>query len=338
MATRREVAVAAGVSVRTVSNVVNGFRHVAPDTRARVLTAIDDLSYRPSELARSLKMGRSGLVGLMLPQLDTPYFAELTRAVVEEGAARGYTVVIDQTDGDLERERALVNRTAHGSLFDALILSPLALRSADVEVLASSGPVVFLGEEPFPAYDKVMIDNPRAAHEAVDHLLSIGRRRIAAIGALHGSTGSSSVRMLGYRAALADAGIAIDDDLIPFVTGFTRPEGARAMRRLLALPERPDAVFCFADPLALGAIRVLHEQQVAIPAEIAIVGFDDIEDGHFSTPSLTSISPDTRYLAVAAFDRIARRLEGEELAPATIIVPHSLQVRESTTAGLQQSL
>ncbi len=333
MATRREVAVAAGVSVRTVSNVVNGFRHVAPDTRARVLTAIEELSYRPSELARSLKIGRSGLVGLMLPQLDTPYFAELTRAMVEEGAARGFTVVIDQTDGDLERERALVNRTSQGSLFDALILSPLALRSSDVAVLASSGPVVFLGEEPFPEYDKVMIDNFLAAHEAVDHLIDLGRTRIAAIGAVDGSSGSSSVRLRGYRAALEDAGRGVDEELVQFVHHFSRSEGVHAMRRLLELPHVPDAVFCFADPLALGALRALHEQNVPVPEQIAIVGFDDIEDGRFATPSLTSVSPDTRYLAAAAFDRITRRLSGEELPPATIIAPHSLQLRESTSAA-----
>ena len=332
MATRHEVAAAAGVSVRTVSNVVNGFRHVAPDTRARVLAAIEELDYRPSELARSLKSGHSGLVALMLPQLDTPYFAELTRAVVEEGAARGFTVVIDQTDGDLDRERALVDRTAQGSLFDALILSPLALRSADVSVLASSGPVVFLGEEPFPDYDKVMIDNFRAAHEAVDHLIALGRTRIAAIGAVHGTSGSSSLRLQGYRAALEDAGRGVDEELVPFVDHFSRSEGVHAMRRLLALPNPPDAVFCFSDPLALGALRVLHEQDVPVPERIAIVGFDDIEDGRFATPSLTSVSPDTRSLAAAAFDRITRRLAGEELSPATLLVPHALTVRESTSA------
>jgi DNA-binding LacI/PurR family transcriptional regulator len=330
MATRREVAAAAGVSLRTVSNVVNGFEHVAPETRARVLAAIEQLSYRPSELARSLKSGRSGLVGLMLPELATPYFAELTRVVVEEGAARGFTVVIDQTDGDLLREQAVITRTASGSLFDALILNPVALRSSDVEALAASGPVVFLGEEPFPAFDHVMIDNFRAAHDAVDHLLAIGRRRIAAIGARHRST--SSLRMRGYRAALDDAGIAIDDSLVQYVDRFERSEGVLAMRRLLELDDPPDAVFCFADPLALGAMRALHEQHVAIPGAIALIGIDDIVDGHFATPSLSSIGPDTRFLAAAAFDRIVRRLNGEQLAPETIIAPHTLRVRESTSA------
>lgn len=331
MSTRREVAAAAGVSVRTVSNVVNGFAHIAPETRARVLAAIDQLDYRPSELARSLKLGRSGLVGLMLPELATPYFAELTRVVVEEGAARGFTVVVDQTDGDLEREQALLTRAAHGSLFDALILNPLALRAEDVEVLAPSGPVVFLGEEPFPDYDHVMIDNFRAAHDAVDHLLAIGRRRIAAIGARHRST--SSLRMRGYRAALDDAGIALDETLIRYVDRFERSEGARAMRQLLDLGEPPDAVFCFADPLALGAMRALHEREVAIPDRIALIGIDDIEDGHYATPTLSSISPDTRFLAAAAFERITRRLDGEQLPPETIIAPHTLRVRESTSAA-----
>ena len=182
MATRRQIAEAANVSVRTVSNVVNGFEHVAPDTRERVLRAIEKLQYRPSEIARSLKIGRSGVVGLMLPELDTPYFAELARAFVEEGTKRGLMVVIDQTDGDLDRERAFVDKAAQGSLFDALIANPLTLRADDVLDLGPSAPVVFLGEDPFPDFDKVMVDNALAAREAVEHLIGLGRRRIGAGG------------------------------------------------------------------------------------------------------------------------------------------------------------
>lgn len=328
MATRREVARAANVSVRTVSNVVNGFDHVAPDTRERVLRAIEELEYRPSELARSLKVGRSGLVGLMLPELDTAYFAELTRAFVEGGAEHGLTVVVDQTDGDHERELALLHRTATGALFDALVLSPLALRAADVAGFAA-GPLVFLGEDEFPGFDKVMIDNFQAAYEAVDHLVQQGRRHIAAIGAERAAHGSSALRLEGYRAALRAGGRDLPE-IVEYVSGFRRPEGAAAMRRLLDGPERPDAVFCFSDPLALGALRTLYEAHVSVPDDVAVVGWDDIEDGRFATPSLTTVSPDKKWLARTALDRIARRLSGEKLPGEVLVGPHRLIVRESS--------
>ncbi|WP_415856648.1 LacI family DNA-binding transcriptional regulator [Sinomonas sp. G460-2] len=328
MASRREVAEAANVSVRTVSNVVNGFDHVAPATRERVLRAINELEYRPSELARSLKVGRSGLIGLMLPELDTAYFAELTRAFVEGGAERGLTVVVDQTNGDRDRELALLRRTSGGSLFDALVLSPLALQAEDLEGFAA-GPLVFLGEDEFPGFDKVMIDNFRAAREAVEHLVRQGRRRIAAIGAERTGHNSSSLRLDGYRAAIrshSDLGLP---EIVEYVDGFSRTQGAAAMRRLMGAGGRPDAIFCFSDALALGALRVLHETGISVPDEIAVVGWDDIEDGQFAFPSLTTVSPDKLWIADTALDRITRRLSGEELEPEVLIGPHRLVIRES---------
>jgi DNA-binding LacI/PurR family transcriptional regulator len=331
MSTRRNVATAAGVSVRTVSNVVNGFEHVAPETRARVLEAIESLGYRPSELARSLKAGRSGLVGLILHNVDNPYFAELTRAVVEEGAARGLTVVIDQTDGDRERERAIVERTARGGLFDALIINPIAIEASEITAFGDTGPIIFLGEQDFPGFDKVMIDNFAASREAVRHLLAGGRRRIAVIGANLNAQGTSSQRLEGYLAALSEAGLPRDDALIPVVDLFTRSSGATAMRGLLDLPEPPDSVFCFNDPLALGAMRAAHMNGVRMPEQLAIIGFDDIEDGRFSTPSLTTVSPDKPWIARTALDRIVRRLEGEDVPAETLVGPYQLVVRESSS-------
>ena len=329
MSTRREVAEAAGVSMRTVSNVVNGFAHVAPDTRERVLKAVQELHYRPSEVARSLRVGRSGLIGLMLPELDTAYFAELTRAFVEGGVERGLTVVIDQSNGNREQELAFLRRTANGSMFDALVASPLTLRADDVTHVRG-GPVVFLGEREYPGFDKVMIDNVAAATQAVTHLLACGRRRVAAIGAEASHQGTSSQRLAGYEAALASApggGLA---PMVEYVSGFRRPEGATAMARLLERPERPDAVFCFSDALALGALRVLHEAGVAVPDDIAVVGWDDIEDARFATPSLTTICPDKQWIARTALDRITLRLTARDLDAETLIAPYRLVIRESS--------
>ena len=333
MGTRKEVAEAAGVSLRTVNNVVNGYLHVAEPTRARVLQAIADLDYRPSEIARSLKRGRSGLIGLVLPDLGTPYFAELTKAFVEEGARRGLTVVIDQTDGDLERERYLIDRTDYGSLFDAIVISPLAMQPSDLDAVPTGRPLVFLGEAPFARFDQVMIDNVAAARTAVAHLAESGRRRIAAIGAEDHPLAPSSLRLAGYRDGVAAAGLDLGDELVAYVDGFRRAAGATAMARLLDRPDPPDAVFCFSDPLALGALRTLFERGIRVPDEVAVVGFDDVEDGAYATPSLTSISPDKAFIASAALDRIAARLDGSAADAGTLtIAPHRLVVRESSSS------
>lgn len=330
MATSKEVAAAAGVSVRTVSNVVNGFAHVAPDTRQRVLDAIEHLSYRPSELARSLKTGRSGLVGLMLPQLDNPYFAEITRELVEEGTRHGLTVVMDQTDGDHDRELEWIQRASGGSLFDALLLHPLSLRSIDLEVLPERTPVVFLGEHHYEGYDRVAVDSVAASRDAVLHLAETGRRRIAAIGVEADYQATSSQRLEGYRLGLQSAGLPEDPELLGPVAGFTRFEGHKAMTELLRQGIEIDAVYCFADSLALGALRSLREHGVRVPDDVAVVGIDDVEDGQFAPVSLSSIRPDKRMIARTTFSRLLERMDGKDLEPRTIIAPHELIAREST--------
>jgi len=331
MAGRKEVAEAAGVSVRTVGNVVSGHPHVSQDVRDRVTRAIAELGYRPSELARNLKIGRSGLVCLALPALDDPYFAELMKAFVDEGSRRGMTVVIDQAEGDPLRERLLIDRTHDGSLFDGLVISPVGLRQTDLDGIDAARPLVFLGERVFPLFDHVMIDNRRAALEAVTHLIDTGRRRIAAIGALAGRAETSSLRLAGYADALAAAGIGYDPALVPVVESFTRQNGATAMEALLDLADPPDAVFCFTDPLALGALRTLALRGVRVPAQVAVVGFDDVEDGRFSTPSLSTVSPDKRHIAAVALDRIEAKLAGRATGSNCLgIAPHRLMIRESS--------
>jgi DNA-binding LacI/PurR family transcriptional regulator len=331
VATRREVAQAANVSVRTVSNVVNGFASVAPQTRERVLRVIDELGYRPSQIARILKRGRSGLIALILPELDTPYFAELTRAFVELGAAHGLTVVIDQTDGDAARELELINQTDHGTLFDGVVVSPLGLAPEDLSDVSADRPVVFLGEDTHAGFDQVRIDNLAAARDATAHLIAQGRTRIAAIGAERRRPASSTIRLAGYRQALEEAGIEFDPRLVGYVDSFRRPAGAAAMSRLLDSQVAPDAVFCFSDPLALGAMRTLHDRGVRVPEDIALVGFDDIEDGHFSFPSLSSVSPDKFFIASRALELLIARLEGTAAVPAEHLAPYRIVVRESSS-------
>ncbi|TDC44487.1 LacI family transcriptional regulator, partial [Micromonospora sp. KC207] len=310
----KDVAERAGVSVKTVSNVVNGYQHVRPDTRARVEQAVADLNYRPNLSARNLRKGRTGVIALALPGLDIPYFAELARHVVTAAAERGWAVLIDQTGGGSERERAAAGIGDH--LIDGLIFSPLALTAEDLAGLDGT-PLVLLGErvDHGPA-DHVVIDNVAAARKATAHLISLGRRRIAAIGAQRTpERATARLRLAGYAAALDEAGIAYDERLVAPAPAWHRANGAAAMRHLLTSGVRPDAVFCCDDTLALGALRALHEAGLRVPGDVAVAGFDDIEDGRFSIPTLTTIAPDKERIARLAVELLANRVDGDRHTP-----------------------
>lgn len=331
----KDVAERAGVSIKTVSNVVHGYRHVSPGTRERVERAITELRYRPNLLARSLRASRSGVIALALPELDAPYFAELARYVVAEAERHGWTVLIDQTEGSPDRER-VVSAGIRRELIDGLIFSPLALAAPDLAERADDTPLVLLGERisgSAAIADHVLVDNVAAARTATTHLIEAGRTRIAAIGAQDTPAGvTARLRLAGYREALAAGGLDYDEGLVRGVTGYRRADGAEAMDRLMESPNPPDAVFCFNDLLALGALRSLLRRGLRVPEDVALVGFDDIEDGRFATPTLTTVAPDKRRIAQLAVGALAERIAGDSKAePREFFAGYELVVRESTS-------
>lgn len=327
----KDVADRAGVSVKTVSNVVNGYAHVSPAMRARVQAAIEELGYRPNLSARSLRRGRSDIIALAVPHLQEAYFAELAGAVISAAERRGITVLVDQTDGVREREQlALSGIRPH--LIDGLLLSPLAVDVADLQHRDDATPLVLLGERISDSpYDHVAIDNVAAARAATEHLVALGRRRIAAIGTQVEDAGHTGrLRARGYREAMTAAGLPLPPEQPGSVSGFTRADGAAAMNRLLDLPEPPDAVFCFNDLLALGALNAMHRRGVRVPEDVAVVGVDDIEEARFSSPSLTTVAPDKQHLAELALDALLNRISGTDAEPAELRARWSLVVRGST--------
>ena len=198
-------------------------------------------------------------------------------------------------------------------------------------------PLVLLGERIADSpFDHVAIDNASAACAATNHLFAIGRRRIAAIGDQPYETGETAqVRTRGYRLAHDDAGVAVDESLLVPTRRFHREDGARAMAALLDGPfEPPDAVFCFNDLLALGAIRTLLSRGLRVPQDVAVIGFDDIEDGRYATPSLSTISPDKAQIAQLAVERLVGRVEGNISGDGTELwADYVLKPRESTAGA-----
>jgi DNA-binding LacI/PurR family transcriptional regulator len=333
----KDVAVRAGVSVKTVSNVVNGYEHVTPSTRKRVEEALAELDYVPNLAARGLRNGRSGVIALALPELHAPYFAEIAHHVVRAAAERGWTVLVDETEGRLDRERQ-VAAGIRAHLIDGLILSPLALTAADLDARADGVPIVLLGERVrHDVADRVAVDNVRAAKDATTHLLDLGRRRIAAIGVQRSAAGASArLRVQGYRRALRARGVPVDQALEAPAAEWHRADGAAAVRALLAAGEPPDGLFCFNDLLGLGALRALHEAGLRVPEDVAVVGFDDIEETRYSTPALTTVSPAKDRIASTAVDLLVARLaEREPTAPRRVVAPYTLAVRESSDPPLR---
>lgn len=331
--TLRDVALLAGVSARTVSNVVNGYAPVTDRTREKVERALLELNYRPNVLARNLARGRSGQIAVVVPYLDTPYFAELLQAIIPRARERGYNVLIDQTDGDPAHERELISRGARAFLFDGMIFSPLGLAQDDLVEIDPDLPLVVLGERVSNGvFDHVGIDDVEASRAATAHLISLGRKRIAAIGDQPYPTGEAAqLRTRGYRQAHADAGLAVDESLIIPTPRFNRADGSGAMRALMSRTDPPDAVFCYSDLVALGALHTALELGLRVPEDLALIGYDDIEEGRYSNPTISTISPDKVAIAATAVDRLLRRIGSAEPVPGVEVrAGHRLIAREST--------
>jgi DNA-binding LacI/PurR family transcriptional regulator len=332
--TLHDVAMLAGVSIKTVSNVVNDYEHIRPSTREKVLAAITELGYKPNISARSLRSGRTGVIGLALPELSLSYFAELADAVIRAAERHKLVVLIEQTGGgDRDREIAMLS-SPRLQLTDGLIFSPLGMSSEDAGLLNVPYPLVLLGERIFGGpTDHVTMKNVEAAKAATAHLIERGRRRIAVIGAHEGElVGSAALRLHGYREALADAGLPYDESLVRYVGEWHRLDGAQAMHRLLDSGVEFDAVFGLNDTLALGAVRVLQESGRRIPQDVAVIGFDGLDETKYSLPTLSTVDPGRDEIADTAVRVLAERIANrdEQVPPREYLTDFSIVEREST--------
>jgi DNA-binding LacI/PurR family transcriptional regulator len=332
VASMKDVAKAAGVSQRTVSNVVSGYPHVRPATRERVQRAIEELNYRPNPSARSLREGRTGIIGLAVPEIAAPYFAELADHVQRCAAARGLTLLMDQTGADRERE-LLVLQGYRSHVIDGLIMSPMAITAKDLRAHQPDMPTVLLGERiRRSSLPTVAIDNVAAAQEMTGYLLASGRTRIAAIGALPttDSIGPAPRRLEGYLEGLREAGVVADKELIIKTGGWSRAHGYEAVERLIGARTKFDALFCFNDALALGAIRAIYDHGMAVPEDASVTGWDDVEEASYCVPSLTSVSPDKAAIANAAVEALVARIAGRLPKAADCRGAYELIARESS--------
>lgn len=311
--TMREVALVAGVSPKTVSNVVNNHPYVHPVTRARVQQAIAELGYRPNHSARGLRSGRTGVIGLAVPEMRQAYFAELADAVIAAASKRNLSVIVGQAGGDRKREVEILTNGLRQT--DGLLFSPERLGTEDRDLLTCVDfPLVMLGERIFGGpTDHVTMHNVSASRAAVEHLIELGRRRIAVVGAhpdnRTGQLRPSDLRVQGYREALVAADIPHDRGLERAVAPWHPQNGADATRQLLESGIDFDAIFALNDALALGVLRALGEAGRVVPDDVAVIGFDNITTGRFTVPSLSSVDPGRDEIAETAVRMLVERIE-----------------------------
>ncbi|ROS76494.1 LacI family DNA-binding transcriptional regulator [Cellulomonas sp. PhB143] len=334
--TVKDVAAQAGVSPKTVSNVLTGTAFVRPATRERVEAAIEDLGYVPNFSARGLRNGRSGVVALALPDLSTPYSAEFAHHFVEVAHGLDWAVHIEETAAEPRRERDLLSR-ARSHLVDGLVLNPVTLADSAVAESADTDgvlpPTVIIGEVVQDRVDQVQVDSVGGARDMTEHLLARGARRIAVVGAPTGlDTAAARQRTDGYREALRRAGVAWDPALEIGVRAWRAQEAVAAVDRALELPEPPDAYFCFTDSLAVGALNALWRRGVRVPDDVLVAGFDDVADGRLAVPPLTTVAFDKRELAVQALTALAVRIDDPDAPRRSVVVPHAVVGRASTGA------
>ena len=328
----KDIARDLGVSVVTVSKVLRGNSDIGEATRERVLSRMRELNYQPNMLARGLASGKSFTVGLVVPDLIHPFFAEFARALSGALRTSQRALILASSDEDPETERQEI-RTLLSRGVDTLILASCQPRLASADF--GSTPTLLFdrnfrdGAAPPPSF--LGSDDLAVGQLATQHLIEIGRRRIAHIGGQHWST--SLDRLQGYRNALTAAGLPIESSLI-----LTRPRveesgdraGFEAMQQLLALPQPPDAVFCYNDLTAVGAIEATLAAGLRVPQDVAVIGCGNLRYAPYLRVPLSSIDHNTTELGRLAADLTLRLAEAP--GPQTILLPPTLVARASTLA------
>ncbi|CCO07915.1 LacI family DNA-binding transcriptional regulator [Desulforamulus hydrothermalis] len=329
MATIKDVAKLAGVSVSTVSRVLNASGYVDKTTEERVMAAIKQLHYKPSQIARGLVSKKTKTFGLILPDITNPFFPELARGVEDEAQRHGYNIMLCNSDWDIEKEKMYLS-LLQAKCVDGIILVGSRLREEYLAKLLGTlkVPMVLLDRSSGMGIHSISANNNLGGYLATKHLVDQGYRTIAHISGPQQSP-SGQQRLAGYKNALAEGNIPYDEVLVT-EGDYRISGGAAAMRRLLRLSSPPDAVFCANDLMAIGALEVLQETGVKVPDEIALVGYDGIHLSKYVFPKLTTIIQPTYHMGTQAVQIIIDNLVAGQTECKHIELDPILEIRDSS--------
>lgn len=329
--TIRDIAKEAGVSVATVSHVINKTRFVSDELQERVKKVIEELDYHPNLMAGSLRRKKTNTIGLIVPDNSNPLFAELSRAIEDIGFSSGYSVMLCNSAYDFEKELKYI-RTLRSKRIDGLIIIPTTTEPGHINQLVENKmPVVVLDRTvPGVKADMVLVDNFQGTHDAAMHLIKLGHKRIGYIDRPFDLPHSLD-RVRGYSKALEDKGIKLQKDLI-VKSGFSYEDGAKAMQILLKQKLVPTAVIAFNDITAIGAIWAIKNQGLRVPEDISIIGFDDIPQSSYTVPRLTTVHFPKYKMAEAASKLLMEKMGGSISEKGTeVVLPLRLIIRKSTS-------
>lgn len=330
MATILDVAKAAGLSTATVSRALKSPEIVAEQTRERVYKAVKAVNFRPNMLARNLRSARSYSLLVLVPGIANPFFANVTAGIETTASRRGYSVLLGDTRDSREREEHYF-RQVEMRLADGIIqLSPDY--AADIGARSRPGPLIHACGCELTEAPSVRIDNAGATMELVEHLVSLGRRRIATISGPQMNPHAID-RLKGYREGLEQAGIEFDPNLV-VLGDFSMGSGYDAVRSVLEMQPRPTAILSMNDEMAIGAVQALSKAGLSVPDDIAVTGFDGIAFAEHSTPALTTIVQPAEKMGAKACDILIDRIEGKHGEDAVHVLPHKLVVRESSGGSI----
>jgi LacI family transcriptional regulator len=327
-----DVAREAGVSMATVSRVVNGNPNVKPTTRKKVLAAIERLGYRPNAVARGLASKKTTTVGVIIPDISSLFFSELARGIEDIATMYKYNIILCNSDQRLEKELQLINTLLEKQVDGLLFMGPEIKEDHLQAMSTASVPIVLAAtrdaDNILPA---VTIDHFQAAYDATKVLIDHGHQRIAMITSPPNDPLDGLLRFEGYKQALADAGIKLDEQLVAPGNYFYE-SGLRIMNGFLQLPEPPTAVFAASDEMAIGAIHAVQDAGLSVPKDIEVVGYDNIRLAEMVRPRLTTVVQPMYDIGAVAMRLLTKFMNNEHVEEHVVLLPHRIEYRESTRA------
>ena len=328
----RDVAKQADVSITTVSHVINQTRVVSDETRERVLTAMNELGYKPNVLARSLRRKETHTIGVIVPDSADPFFAEVVRGIEDTSFQQGYTITLCNSDSDLDKELHYTNALTEKQVDGILFLAAGGKSTEHINTLQKRRmPLVVVDRYALNMMlDSVRVDNDWGGWRATQHLVELGHTRIGCIAGPSDLT-LSAERVTGYRRALQEGGIPVDESLI-IKSNFQFEGGYQAAHRFFAMDKPPTAIFACADQLAIGVLRAAFELGRHVPDELSVVGFDDIRLASFINPPLTTIAQPKYEMGGIATTMLLERIANPDMPPRQQILDTNLLIRGSCTS------